>query len=114
MRAFSTLVEGTRDPPSLPPRSAVETIGSEFMAVSGLPSQLKHHANTAYAAVVTAVDMQRAVLLVSLSASRCPGARSLPSRNFSDAGLPAGRSARPVPRSFHGVAANRDQLGLGG
>lgn len=55
------------------PCSTVETVGSEFMAVSGLPSQLKHHVNTAYAAVVTAIDMQRAVLKV------CSAEKFLPS-----------------------------------
>lgn len=39
------------------------------MAVAGLPSQLKHHKNTAYAAVVTALDMQHAVLAVSHKSS---------------------------------------------
>jgi hypothetical protein len=53
-------------------RVAVETIGSEFMAVSGLPSKLKHHPNTAYAAIVTALDMLHEVLQVLNVQSVCP------------------------------------------
>lgn len=39
----------------------VETIFSEFVAVSGLPRARSHHVNTAYAMVTTAIDMLREV-----------------------------------------------------
>lgn len=39
----------------------VETIFSEFVAVSGLPRARTHHPNTAYAMVITAIDMLREV-----------------------------------------------------
>ena len=39
----------------------VETIFSEFMAVSGLPAKHMHHKNTAYAMVVAALEMIREV-----------------------------------------------------
>jgi len=39
----------------------VETIFSEFMAVSGLPAKRMHHKNTAYAMVVAALEMIREV-----------------------------------------------------
>ena len=95
-------------------RTAVETIGSEFMAVSGLPSQLKHHPNTAYAALVTAIDMLHAIRQVSClfflpsclsyHAILCPDLRS-------------GRSNWP-PRGPHArfvfsLASNRHQFWLG-